>query len=105
LAAGASGPASWLPIGKDGTSGDRTLRDTKRNHAERAHGPVKLGAATLDKLIEEVTVGCHSGSGQRWGRYTMIEHNPELPLRTQVVGVDVAVERVALSWQPCNPRN
>jgi len=32
-------------------------RDTKHTNGERAHGPAKLGAARLDKLIEEATVG------------------------------------------------
>ncbi len=59
-----------------------TNRDTKHNNAERAHGPAKLGAARLDKLIEGATVDCYNESEQLWGLYTMIEENLELPFRT-----------------------
>jgi len=57
----------------------------------------KLTASELDKLIEEATVDCYNESEQRVGLYTMIEDNLALPFKTQVLGVEVTVERIDLT--------
>ena len=72
-------------------------RDTRPSSAEGTRRPAKLTAARLDKLIEEATVDCYNDSEQLSGLYTMIEGNLELPFQTQVLGVDVTVQRVDLT--------
>lgn len=57
----------------------------------------RLTAARLDKLIEEATVDCYNESEQLTGLYTMIEDNLALPFETQVLGVEVTVERIDLT--------
>jgi hypothetical protein len=54
-------------------------------------------AAALDKLIEEAIVDCHDESEQRAGFYTMLEENLGLPFESNVLGVQVTVERIDLT--------
>lgn len=60
-------------------------------------GPVRLGKARLDRLVEEAIVDCYNESEQATGLYTMIEDNLALPFSTTVLGVPVTVERVQLT--------
>jgi hypothetical protein len=52
---------------------------------------------TLNQLIEEATIDAYDESEQRTGFYTMLEENLELPCRTEVLGVEVTVERIDMN--------
>ena len=58
---------------------------------------MKLSEAKLKRLIEEATVDAYNESEQRVGFLTMIDENLALPFATQILGVEVSVERVDLS--------
>ncbi len=55
------------------------------------------GRAELRALIEEATVDAYEESEQRTGFYTMIEAKLRLPFETELLGVEVTVERVDLT--------
>jgi hypothetical protein len=55
-----------------------------------------IGKAQLDAMIEEATVDCYNESEQVTGLLTVIEDELKVPFKTQVLGVDVTVERVDL---------
>ena len=75
-----------------------TRREPKPNTRKVSEaGQRKTAAAELDRLIEEATVDCHDESEQMSGFYTMLEENIELPFETQVLGVEVTVERIDLT--------
>ena len=57
----------------------------------------RTDARTLDRLIEEATVDAYGDSEQRTGFYTMLEDNLELPFTTEVLGVEVTVERIDMN--------
>jgi hypothetical protein len=48
-------------------------------------------------MIEEATVDAYGESEQRAGFYTMMEDGLALPFETQVLGVEVTVERIDLT--------
>jgi hypothetical protein len=56
-----------------------------------------LPAARLDALIEEATVDAHDDSEQTTGFYTILESSLAVPFKTQVLGVEVTVERIDLT--------
>jgi hypothetical protein len=58
---------------------------------ERRRRPSK---AKLDQLIEEAIVDAYGESEQTVGFYTMIEESLAVPFRTEMLGVEVTVERV-----------
>lgn len=60
-------------------------------------GSRAAGRAKLEALIAEAIVDAYGESEQRIGLYTMIEHHLALPFEAEVLGVRVAVERVALT--------
>ena len=51
----------------------------------------------LDAMVEEATVDCYNESEQITGLFTLIEDELTVPFQTQVLGVDVTVERVDLN--------
>ena len=51
----------------------------------------------LDRLIEEAVVDAYNESEQRIGLYTMIDDKLELPFKTEVLGIEVTVERIDLN--------
>jgi len=53
--------------------------------------------ARLEELIAEAIVDAYDESEQRVGFFTMIEDNLALPFETEILGVPVRVERVALT--------
>lgn len=57
----------------------------------------QLNTARLDAMIEEATVDAYGESEQRAGFYTMMEDGLALPFETQVLGVEVTVERIDLT--------
>ena len=55
------------------------------------------GRAELEVLIDEAIADGHDESEQRSGFCTMIEDHLALPFETEVLGVQVSVERIDLS--------
>lgn len=51
----------------------------------------RLTKEQLKDLVEEATVDAHGESEQIAGFYTMMENDLELPFKTKILGVEVAV--------------
>lgn len=62
---------------------------------DRAHS--KLPATELDALIEEAIVDAYDTSEQATSFYTMLENDLALPFKTEVLGMEVTVDRVDLT--------
>ena len=74
------------------------MRDKTRPVATRKGSPRReLPAAKLDELIEEATVDAHDDSEQTTGFYTMFEEHLAVPFKTDVLGVEVTVERIDMT--------
>ena len=56
-----------------------------------------MSKARLDTMVEEATVDCYNESEQRSGLFTVIEDELTVPFKTQVLGVDITVERLDLN--------
>jgi hypothetical protein len=56
-----------------------------------------MSKAQLDAMVEEATVDCYNESEQITGLFTVIEDELATPFKTQVLGVEVTVERVTLN--------
>ena len=56
-----------------------------------------VSAAKLDTLIEEALVDAYSDSEQRTAFFTAIEDALALPFTTQVLGMEMVVERLDLT--------
>ncbi len=56
-----------------------------------------MSGAQLDAMVEEATVDCYKESEQITGLFTVIEEELMVPFETQVLGVEVTVERVDLN--------
>lgn len=65
------------------------------NPSEKNAG--SLSHSMLDRLIEEATIDAYGDSEQITGFYTMMEDNLVVPFRTEVLGVEVTVEKVNLT--------
>ena len=70
----------------------KNRRTTKR--PARSKGQSK---AKLDEMIEEATVDAHDESEQTTGFYTMLEDNLATPFKTEMLGVEVTVERLDMT--------
>jgi len=57
----------------------------------------ELSVARLGELIEEATVDAHDESEMTTGFYTMFEEHLAVPFTTEVLGVEVTVERVDMT--------
>jgi len=57
----------------------------------------RTSEAKLDALIEEATVDAHNESEQIVGFHTMLDEHLAMPFKTQVLGVEVTVEKVDLT--------
>ncbi len=57
----------------------------------------RLSRARLQELVEEATTDAYGESEQAVGFYTMMEDNLALPFSTDVLGVEVTVERIDLT--------
>src|SRR6266571_2868501 len=56
-----------------------------------------LSLAKLDEMIEEATVDAYGESEQTAGFLTLLEDRLELPFKTEVLGVEVTVERLDMT--------
>lgn len=75
------------------------LRRGRRANSMAKEQPVpsRVSASKLDRLIEEAVVDAYNESEQRTCLYTVLDERLEVPFETEVLGVKVTVERVALS--------
>jgi len=51
----------------------------------------------LDRMIEEAIVDAYGGSEQTTGFYTMLEENLVVPFQTEILGVEVTVDRIDMT--------
>jgi len=58
-----------------------------------------MSKAQLDAMVEEATVDSYNESEQITGLFTVIEDELMVPFKTQVLGVDVTVERLDLNGE------
>ena len=58
---------------------------------------MRLSRARLDELIEEATVDAYGDAEQAAGYYTMMENDLATPFSTQVLGVEVTIERIDMT--------
>ena len=69
--------------------------------ARKKHTPAKGSkrrtAAMIDKMIDEAIVDAYGESEQIVGFYTMLEDNLHVPFRTEMLGVEVTVERIEIT--------
>ncbi|MEW6363479.1 MAG: calcium-binding protein [Acidobacteriota bacterium] len=56
-----------------------------------------LSTAKLDRLIQEAIVDAYDESEQTTGFYTMLEDHLAMPFGTEVLGVEVTVERLDMT--------
>jgi len=56
-----------------------------------------VSMSKLDQLIEEAIVDAYNESEQITGFYTMIEDNLAVPFMTEILGMDVIVEKIDLA--------
>jgi len=70
---------------------DSTKRATPRRRR------VSPSDAKLDGMIEEAIVDAYGESEQTVGFYTMLEDNLAMPFKTEMLGVEVTVERIDMS--------
>ena len=56
--------------------------------------PSRSAEARLDALVEEATIDAHDGEEQRTGFFTALDNDLALPFVTDVLGVEVTVERI-----------
>jgi hypothetical protein len=66
----------------------------KRLQARTIRGGIS--AAEVAQMIEDATVDAHDESEQATGWFTMFENHLDLPFDTDVLGVRVTVENIAL---------
>jgi hypothetical protein len=53
-----------------------------------------LSAAKLDRLIEEALIDAYGEEEQRMGFYTMLEDHLAMPFKTEILGLEVTVQRL-----------
>src|SRR6267378_1198504 len=56
-----------------------------------------LSPARLNEMIEEATVDAYGESEQTVGFFTLLEDRLELPFKTEVLGMEVTVERLDMT--------
>src|ERR1041384_2672827 len=56
-----------------------------------------LAPAKIDEMIEEATVDAYGESEQTVGLFTLLEERLKLPFKTEVLGVEVTVERLDMT--------
>ena len=69
----------------------------KKTSAKRQGHSKGPSDAKLDEMIEEAIVDAYGESEQTVGFYTMLEDNLATPFKTEMLGVEVTVERIDLS--------
>jgi len=72
-------------------------RTTRSGSPKKGRRRKELPAARLDALIEEATVDANDESEQKTGFYTMLEDHLAVPFTTEVLGMEVTVERIDMT--------
>ena len=57
----------------------------------------RLSPVKLDEMIEEATVDANGESEQITGFFTLLEERLKLPFKTEVLGMEVTVERLDMT--------
>jgi len=73
------------------------MRSGMTRKGRRAGKGSRPSAARLDALIAEALVDAYGDSEERTAFYTVLEDSLALPFTTQVLGVEVLVERLDLT--------
>jgi calcium binding protein len=73
------------------------MRVMRRGAGKKKPRATKVSEAELDALIEEATVDAYNESEQMIGFLTMLQEHLEMPFKTEVLGVEVTVEKVDLT--------
>src|SRR5580704_12231425 len=73
---------------------ERVVRRSGRNEGPRT---TKVPKAELDALIEEATVDTYNESEQMMGFHAMLDEHLDVPFKTEVLGIEVTVEKVDLT--------
>jgi uncharacterized Zn finger protein len=82
----------------DKTEEKMVRKVTRRPKTAKGDRPgLSMDPRKLDRLIEEAVVDAYNESEQRTGLYTMLEERLDVPFKTEVLGVEVTVERVDLT--------
>ena len=71
--------------------------DADRKKALPRHRRTGPSNAELDEMIEEAIVDAYGESEQTVGFYTMLEDNLATPFKTEMLGVEVTVERIDMT--------
>ena len=82
--------------------GDRVTmssRDCRKKPSvkQTGRGLPRLPKSELEALVEEATVDAYGDAEQAGGLFTLMEENLRLPFRTEVLGVEVLVEKIDLT--------
>ena len=72
-------------------------RPARRMRTPAKVKPSRMNPRELDRLIEEAIVDAYNDSEQRTSLYTMLDESLEVPFKTEVLGVEVTVERIELT--------
>ena len=78
-------------------AGEAPMRSDMPRRGRRVGKRSALSAARLDALIAEALVDAYGDSEERTAFYTVLEGSLALPFTTQVLGVEVLVERLDLT--------
>jgi hypothetical protein len=73
------------------------IRVMSRGAGNKKLRATKLPEAKLDALIEEATVDAYNESEQMMGFHAMLDEHLDMPFKTEVLGVEVTVEKVDLT--------
>lgn len=80
--------------GVDGLPGTPHRKQVPPPGTKRGSG---IRAGRLDELIAEATVDCYGESEELTGIFTLLEENLATPFSTNMLGVEVTVERLELT--------
>ncbi len=75
----------------------KTTKAKKGRASDAGPKQSRLSTAKLDRLIEDALVDAYGEEEQRTAFYTMLEDYLAMPFKTQVLGVEVTVQRVDLT--------
>lgn len=73
------------------------IESKKRKGSDAGRKRPRVSAAKLDRLIEEALVDAYGEEEQRTAFYTMLEDHLAMPFKTDLLGVEVTVQRVDLT--------
>lgn len=70
---------------------------TRKKTTKKPGRSAQPSDAKLDEMIEEAIVDAYGESEQAIGFYTMLEDNLAMPFKTEMLGVEVTVERIDMT--------